>query len=418
MAVMPSNTETNVSPVEFDRAQFEKYIVGNKVLSSPQDVALALSDRFDETGFSDATEVTVDFVNNVANLIYYGLPEGVVTAELVKAIDIRPFLNVSRSVAVEQDNSDAIAAVDKLIGIANAEVSFVETFISTTSSKPFQFGASGTTVGLGPIIPFREIKATTNTTDAGQVAATYQGAAGLMRPDITADQLRSAFIQSYSTDVMDVIQLEQSYTEQGMTIAPTSLQMNTISARGGQSSVGAKVRYSIPEAANYLLDQSHKPSSILQAQKNLAAAGYFDMSEMGYTPGDALDPETVKAWRAMLADSVKTGLPVDQLLRDKTFARSRNFDPGSRLAASRGFNEISQQLLGRNLSSTEIAGVLEYVKSIANTQGLQSNDIQTLQSGIDMNVAQEYIVSTTAGEQDQIGQQSQINEYRKVFGGS
>ena len=439
MAPQPSKTldqSDPTIPITFDEQLFADYMSEEDHLDQSK-FADELHQRFLDLGLEDADK---EYTKHLAKYIWLNIPENARTKGVARAIDISEYVRAWG--AWQEENANPVngkkliqhgstpnqgVQVPKYVELSEAQAYFdqlvidekqmVVDYIQTVSGK--KYTPSEATEGqatLSPVVDRDEIAGTTNPVDQAEAAAeVFAGGTVLAKNRVSRDELQNAFIQSYSTDVMDLISMEQGYTEQGMTVDPTQIQIRTM-APGTRVPPDAKVTYSVPEAANYLLSSWLRPKDITQLQKNMAAAGYFDTSQLGYVEGDPLDPETIRAWRAALADSVKTGVPVDQMLRTKAGDRNRNFDPGARLAASRQFNEVSQQLLGRNLSSEEIASVLQHMQTIANTQGLRTNDPAVLASGIDQNVAQDFILSTTGREQDQMALQSQINEYQKAFG--
>lgn len=411
-------------PPAFDEDLFAAYTVNKKPVSKDA-FRDALVKRFQDAGIDEINQTELGYLSDY---IYNNIPETARTSELARVIDVRPYIetqDVHDRAWIESKPRDQWTAYDKRAyegtvktksvntALATAEYTNFVNYVQTTTGKTVAVpGFSPRSVSVGPA-------ATRDKMQTGNVAAVdqaFQGTAAYDRSRISSDDLRKAFIHSYSTDVLDIVQLENQYVQSGLIVTPTQIQMRTIDPRAGQSYVGARVNLSVPQASNYLIDASHRPSEITQMQKNLAAAGYFDTSTTGYVAGDAYDPETLKAWNAMLADSVKMNLPIDQLLREKTISRNQNFDAGATLTAASTFNQIGQQLLGRDLSAEEQANVFEYIKNLRDTKGLQTTDAATLKSGIDLQAAQDYIVSTTGNEQDMLSNQSQIDAFQKAFG--
>jgi hypothetical protein len=126
------------------------------------------------------------------------------------------------------------------------------------------------------------------------------------------------------------------------------------------------------QALGYL--QSLPPSKISDMQQKLANAGYYDELDNGgnYMPGDAHDPNTIRAMRAMITDTIQSGQSMPKLLGERMKSYRENakaarmkqvmkMDPTYNRALA---NDFGQSVLGRNLRGDEIDELTNHLKTV------------------------------------------------------
>jgi hypothetical protein len=310
-------------------------------------------------------DISSDEVKFIAAYIAASLPSNAQTREVVANLDLRPFIESAKrwgsTVDEDIDTSLGTISIDVLTfddfssAIDQEEAAWRAEVTAATGSDPGQ-RPSPSSAGMGPPAMKSDVVAT-GTPEQQQTAAESYYGTGVTSRTISEDDLREAFMQSGSTDILDALALQRQYEEAGMSVDMPTLQLTTPSSRVQ----GARPQLSAGEAVRYLQRSSISPQMLRQLQENLVSAGYFDNLDSGPVLGDQFDRNTNAAWRALLADSLRENKPIMEVLRVKKVQRARALPTMREASTTAYFNQAAQELIGRDLSATELQGLRDYL---------------------------------------------------------
>lgn len=359
-----------------------------------------LTGRLVDLGISESTS------RGIAYVIARGLPSTARYESIIDQIDLRPYLQqigdlVKASVANWETTgnddaqyqflsqlTDQIDDLDEAIwdniieqtqaGLAAAQQQIVESYASAGVQMPIEAASFSYEVGIDPGVRVLQAGASlaTGETTAEQVSAWSVGksdsmfAAYLNEPVVSIGDIRNQFTLSATMGQPDfgIIQQADSANAQasGTGVAdpfPVAVQ--------GSSPTSTPKTMSIGSALLYLTRQS--ADDVLLIQQQLAAAGYFDVIGETFTPRDAYDDATLKAWRTAVADSITRNVPVMTLLAQQK--QHRQATANQRRAAARQaidardtefmLDSWAQETLGHTLTADQKQSLVSYVRNLA-----------------------------------------------------
>jgi len=384
----PDAPETASLPVKFDPSAFktESPIIGpNEMRTRIRDRLLPkrsnspIGRRMDDV--SGEAERAAD---KLAQLIVDTIPADMLTVDVARGLDLRPYaqqLSVADT-ATETQRQEAAKMLATLQDAIISEVSDSGVIPEGTSVDVLNQtlgNVQGFDPGKAGVSPGREFELGGQAVEDAPMVQVVDPVTG----EITE---QPASVEGSWNDYMPTLQ------EQGVTVAiPVDKQwlsdvkigaadINTLIHAEGEGdavpgvvmagpteewhdqanpAAAARASYQTlkPSAArDYLWDLDEDDVEILQNQ--MLRGGFYDLSKGKPTLGAAYDEQTVAAWEKVLTESVKRGVPVDQLLQgemarlDKQTADDK-FGKFQMTEAFTKANELAVSLLGRELTPEE-----------------------------------------------------------------
>lgn len=377
---------------------------------SPSLQALTDGDPIDK---GEAIKTWIDRVGdkamyNIGSIIYDSLPAELRTKQAIAALDLRPYLQLLRGARIPNvrpmpsknswselapwNQGDAPpsdtervgdAEIDQMLIAENKRIRDTLAKVPDSSAadadtrKAMLDAAASYTPGQASALPETQQdvldrlgKGTVNTSAAGP-AKPWDPSETVRFP---VDQLRNVVQTGEVTDFNQFLGLEQQ--QQSPSGAGGGYFPVTVGEPGNpylKPSSGETI--SARDAANYLQRFGADPAKVTEAQRKLAEAGYFDRIGKGAADiawGDAFDPTTQEAWKAMLLDVVRRDTTVPELLRTES-ATYRERVRQQRLAALTPYqetgadltaNSVAQSVIGRDLSPFERAALAKHIAEL------------------------------------------------------
>jgi hypothetical protein len=327
-----------------------------------------------------------DFADSIAYSIVTALPEEMRTAEVLNSMDLRPWLDAMKSqsdaaVKVKESMSQDDhfvwkpeaydAAIQAITEFETGEISNLQqgTELSDeqraklqaeiTQWKPGVVGlnVSGRAMVEGETVALQAV---------GQVPFNPQSLEAPIDGDIgfPVEDLR-ALVQG------GMMTLDQLVEQEGLIADELGGGMFPVDTGIGVSAQPKTKVLSALDALNYLTKLPE--DEVRKMQQKLVASGYYDrVGEIAIEYGDPYDPATMKAWQAMLTDSVRMNKPVTKLIADE--ARTyRTKIREQRLGTLQDIdteyvdvvaNDFARSYMGRGLTKMELDGVKQYLDGL------------------------------------------------------
>lgn len=393
-------------------ATLTKLVTAGEKPLNEKDAAKLINERL--TGLSVQGEASG--FEEAAAIIARALPANYRMASILTGLELRPYLMALDGQTLGHTGGYAPTMVNGQVsmggpetpyvlhtkGIAEAETARIQQVLTDAGAPgaaqtagAFSTNKAGTTplVQLPGEAP--KVKTVTGYDATGNpiytTIAQDQAATG-----INVSGLR-ALVQGNYYDLGQLAADESKYQQTTDANAYFPVQINRGTARQIPDTV------SVLDATNYLNNLT--PEEITKVQLRLASGGYFDRLPNGgaYLEGDALDQNTVEAWKLLVTDAVKTNRPANQVLgqaastyrdslRKERLSQLAQYDPSYTAAIA---NDYAQSVAGADLSPDErasldahlqrlvsqragyIAGSGEQGQGLANTpQGFNEQDVQ------------------------------------------
>lgn len=402
-----------------DAALTKLTTAGEKPLNDV-DAAKAIADRL--TGLTIAEGQTATGFDEAAQIIARALPANYRTATILASIELRPYL-----MALDGQSAGTMGGISPSIGggsfgvnapqigggvptpyvlhtkaIAEAETARIQQVL-TENGAPAVAQTAGTfstdTAGTTPLVQ------APGTASPVQTVAGYDAAGNPIFTTTTQDQAAQglnvtglrALVQGGYYDLGQLSADEAKYqqTVDPAGFFPVEIQRHTSRELPDTAST--------LDATNYLFNLT--PAEVKKVQLRLASAGYFDRLPNGgaYLEGDALDTNTVDAWKLLVTDAVKLNKPAYEVLgqaastyrealRKERLGQLTQFDPNYSATLA---NEYAQSKIGKDLTPDQlaqldrhlmamvheraghIAGSGDQSQQLANTpQGFSQDDVQ------------------------------------------
>lgn len=239
--------------------------------------------------------------------------------------------------------------------------------------------------------------------------------------------LRTLFTRRQETDIMSLEAIMSEYggtytmpAEPTLGLANIGLEpaISVEEDRGvvlGQP-VGARVNFRA--AADYLYSGKVTPTEVTNLQRKMVAAGLFDSPQMadGYAAGDVFDMNTNTAWRTLLAQAFTRNKTVQDTLSEMTKERQQRLPSLRENVNKRVFNLAAQDLIGRDLTDAEQAGLTNYLRGLREQQGLASMGA-SVETGYGEQEVSTYLAKEFDTEIDQVsGVSGTLNALRALRG--
>ncbi len=291
----------------------------------------------------------------VAKMIVQGLPDEAMNEGVVRALDLRPYLQVFldhpyKTVKIGQTAPSMVDAAplmkrqqDEASRFARDQAISLEIddekAIAEQTAEVQKFDQKE--VGLAPaarLLPAAENRAAAGITDEEAYTA-VTGSEWDPSSDFgfTPDPVR--FSQAELEEALDLGRLDfggimseedaandeeaKRAREAGLPVPPKhefmfemDKQLSTVGGRYGRAVVGTR-DLSLRETLKYPTTLNRQDT--LKLQQSLERAGYYDQLGEGatYDPGDNLDENTQKAWSKLMLDSKRANTPINELLRQR-----------------------------------------------------------------------------------------------------
>lgn len=349
-----------------------------------------LMERFNITGgffdpvYSDRSDVSLQRdMRDTFKFIVNALPEDLREKAILNDIDLRPWLQALQDRTFKSGRRTVTAPTSKLQELvvqipeaareqllADYKLAYPDMNVNIRAAEVNKLLAPGSKVGLISKIAGPEA-AIPESDMAGRAAGATD-----TDPTISVDELRKAFIRTYSSDILDLealgYEMDATGTVEDITIdviEPTGTYL-----RPGAGGAPTNERMNVRAAVDYLYSGQVTPKEVTALQRRMVAAGFFDGFQDGYVPGDAFDDNTNKAWRNLLAQAFTRKMSVDDILRDNTQQRRQRLPDLTKNINRSVFNATAQNIIGRNLTDMEQEGLVTYIQNLQQEQGLRGAD--------------------------------------------
>lgn len=214
----------------------------------------------------------------------------------------------------------------------------------------------------------------------------------------------------------------------GGLLGGTGKQQQMMDLPGGQQRINVRgsSRIRLVDAFNALNHRDRSNDEIRNLQDKLIASGYLDEDDVRYW-GMATDQATRSAWRILIRDSVSQGKDMSSMLAEATQAKrdaeeeenaknQRDLVLSSSVGLQTNADLIGQQVLGRKLSESDHARLIEFIHSLEREQhntlapeGSQETEAIDIDAEVERYLYQEH--GAEAGAYDLLEQVSVFNDF-------
>lgn len=390
----------------------------------PLDIALKESGSYEKLLDVNGREVESDILferyaggkvpimESLARTIVKSLPSEALTDTVLLNLDLSPYLEAmkGRSISVKVRKTGPDFSIPVQIGEERAdELSRVYTQLNTARTNAETATSEGQQLD----------GATTQSTNGFEQIANM----GMMEEGLTEDQVRIIFTQSMSDDIYDIVSIVgEADNTRGMiavgespfaALAPIPVQPTEQHyRRAGLSGTGAM--YNWRALGDYLIKGQVTPSEIRILQRKMVAAGLFDQMPDGFEPGDAVDRNTNTAWRALLAETYRRKVPLDVALKQLTNERRRNLPQLRDPMAKSAMNYVVQNIIGRNLTDSEMTELQSYLIEIRDREGLAAAGIEPEMGFTEVGVSQ-FVQTELSGEVRDVQRAGALDNYKAAM---
>lgn len=328
--------------------------------------------------------------------VLYSMPEDKWSSDLMKNIDVRPFLDqlsrfvdaggslptVKVGVGPGRRTLDPTEFIRTQQGAHEAAAKAAEAQFNDGTSQTVSFQYSPDAAGLSP----EARTAVAQARFASNPNLTPEEALG-GGPEETGQvvsraEIMRAFDISGSNNPLALFDVLEQYRSEGA-VVPDTIQMGT----GGQGEqAGPAVNpMSLEEAMTYLRSSNLTPAQVRALQERLIKSGYMDRIEGAYSWGDITDPVTTRAYQSMVLDMYRNNTSLDETLRQKAIQRAESMPSMRGEMWNATLDQIAQNMIGRNLLATEraqLTATLNQMRAMSQVApgsqfGVEETDIQS-----------------------------------------
>lgn len=394
--------------------------------------------------FSDIGNRKISYLDVVLENIARALPEGARNLNVLQRIDIRPYLDAMEGRDLEY-NVDVRWSPDRTIRVSEFgtfeqpqikklrdafEQKMRNVIAGATNASTAEQVANinanlGYTPGIAGATPDANLSAPDGSAAPTEASQEWTDIVGSIagQDGVSEEELRIAFTQSMDTDIFGLAGL---VGEADNTIGMIEVDRSPFASLATTQLPANPQAYRIPGAMNrpamynwralgdYLIKGQVTPTEIRNLQRKMVAAGLFDQMPDGYEPGDAVDRNTNMAWRGLLAEAYRRKTGIHQTLNELAVERRRNIPTLREPMAKSAMNYVVQNIIGRNLTDSEMTELQSYLIEIRDREGLAAAGIEPAMGFTEAGVS-EFVETELGGEVRDVQRAGALDNYKAAM---